>query len=45
MRRNYLIKSILVAMLAVAPVITSFAIRAYPGLIKVKQPDGSTLTI
>ena len=45
MRRNYLIKSILVAMLAVAPVITSFAIRAYPGLIKIKQPDGSTLTI
>ena len=45
MRRNYLIKSLFIAILVISPFISTFAIRAYPGFIKVTQPDGSTLTI
>ncbi len=45
MKKLIFIKSALVVLLLCAPLLSAFAIRAYPGIVKITQPDGSSLNI
>jgi hypothetical protein len=45
MKKNVLFKTIFVALMICYPMLQIFAVRAYPGLIKIKQANGYSLTI
>ena len=45
MKKNDLLKSVIVAFLIFFPILSIYAVRAYRGPVKITQPDGTSLTI